>query len=1167
MYDFKKTESKILKFWKDNDIFQKSMEQRKGARPFVFYEGPPTANGTPHIGHLTNIVAKDIYGRYKTMRGFYVLRRAGWDTHGLPVEIEVEKQLDFKSKKDIEEYGIAKFNKRCRESVWKYKAEWERLEERIGYWLDTKNPYITYDPKYMESVWWIIQKIADKKLLYQGHKVVPYCPRCESTLSSHEVAQGYRDITETSVYIKFKIKKQGSKFDKAYLLAWTTTPWTLPGNVALAVGENIDYVEVEFGGDRLILAKELIKVIPENSKIISEFKGKELLGLKYEPLFNIPSLRTRKSYQVYPANFVTTDEGTGIVHTAVMYGEEDYELGMEVGLPAHHTVDEHGNFTAEVPAGFAGKFVKNADAGIVEYLRTNDLLFKAVPHLHTYPFCWRCDTPLLYYAKNSWFIKMSSLRDKLVKNNEEINWVPEHVKEGRFGEFIREAKDWALSRERYWATPLPIWRCGDCHEILVVGSLEELEKNRFRPKNTYYLLRHGESTKNTTSKIEGGISSTRLEHDKYDLTQKGLDAVKTAARKLKKIGKFDLILASPFIRTKHTAQIISEYLGIDFKIDKRLKEIDCGSAYEGRPVSEFPKEYYRDFYIKRGDGESWHDVKVRVTSLIKELEERHEGKNILLISHGDPTWMIEGVADGRSDDDMVKNRGANYPQEGQLRKIEFKNLPLNDDGNLDLHRPYVDEVYLKCKKCGKKMSRILELADVWFDSGSMPLAQWHYPFENKKLIDSGAQYPADYIAEAIDQTRGWFYTMLAIATASGRKTPYKNVIVQGHILDAEGKKMAKSKGNAISPDDLLEKVGADATRWFFFTSTTPGDPRPVVMKDFEAKFFGFISTLMNTLRFFELYLPPHSCMSVGASPKKISGSPEPKTILDKWIDARLNNLISEVTADMDKYDPTNASRKIEDFVVNDLSNWWVRRSRRRFQKPKDEDEKIYVASFLREILLKLSRILAPFTPFVAEEIHASLHRGTTAGMESVHLHDWPASAKAPAGNAELVKNMAELRNFVTLGLALRKEKQLKVRQPLASIILKRKEKFDSELEELAMDELNVKKIDYDAAQVGEAVLDEKLTEVLLREGLAREIMRQIQDLRKEAKYKLDAKVACAWDSENPEILAVMEQFDKEISEDTLLSSLTKGQAPNLVFDIEKDFDLAPGLKIWLGVKR
>jgi isoleucyl-tRNA synthetase len=1152
--ELKKTEEKIGRFWKEDKVFEKSLELRTKAKPFVFFEGPPTANGMPHIGHLINICFKDIYGRYKTMRGFYVSRRAGWDTHGLPVEIEVEKQLGFKSKKDIEDYGIAKFNRRCKESVWKYKAEWEKLEERIGYWIDQDNPYITYDSGYIETLWWIIKKIFDKKLLYKGHKVVPYCSRCESTLSSHEVAQGYADVTETSVFINFKIVNN-REFEGSYLLAWTTTPWTLPGNVALAVGEKIKYAEVKLGGKKYILAEELKHILGEEVKVVRIINGRDLIGLEYEPLFKIPALKTKTSYRVYPANFVTTQEGTGIVHTAVMYGEEDYELGKVVGLPMHHTVDEHGQFTAEVP-GFAGQYVKEADKEIVHYLKTNGSLFKEQPHTHTYPFCWRCNTPLLYYAKDSWFIQMSSLRKKLVENNNEINWVPQHIREGRFGEFLKEAKDWALSRERYWATPLPIWKCENCSEIMAVGSYEELEKNRFRNPNTYFFLRHGASTK-TVSKNKILIAS-QLESDHYDLTPKGVEQITKVARELKKKNKINMILASPFIRTKRTAQIISEYLGIKVRIDRRLKEVDHGKECEGlfEPVCGHNTCKTR-FDVKLGSGENQQDVKNRLTSLLKELEKKYEGKNILIVTHADLVWLATSMAANLSEKEAVAVRKTNLPKEGELKKVSFKNLPYNDEGNLDPHRPFVDEITLKCKKCGEKMKRTPELIDVWFDSGAMPLAQWHYPFQNKKLIDSGHQYPADFISEAIDQTRGWFYTLLAEATVLGRKPPYKNVITHGHILDASGKKMSKSKGNVIRPDDAINKVGADATRWFFYSNTTPGNPTPLAMKDLENKYFGFISTLLNTLRFFKLY----------SAPDKTTENPEPQILLDKWLDMRLDELIAGVTQSMDEYDPSSAARVIEDFVINDLSNWWVRRSRRRFQKPQSEAEAIYVSSFLRSILLTISKLLAPFTPFLSEHLYLELKKNKKGEEISVHLLSWPTSKKVLDDKQNLIVEMSKIRELANSGLAIRKAKQIKVRQPLASATLKFDGKFNLEIERLLAEELNVKKINYDPKQSEAIILEEKITDLLRQEGLAREITRQIQDMRKEAKYEVDDKIVAHWGSDSPDIQRAMERFEKEISSDALLARIFKGKPSKFTFDLEKDVAFSPNEKIWLAVKK
>ena len=1156
--DFKKTETKILKFWKDNKIFQKSFAQRKKAKPFVFYEGPPTTNGLPHIGHFLTRVYKDLYGRYKTMRGFFVLRRAGWDTHGLPVEIEVEKQLGLKSKKEIEEYGVAKFNRRARESVWKYKTEWEKMTERMGFWIDMDNPYITYEPSYIESVWWVIKKIADKKLLYQGHKVVPFCTRCGTPLSSHEVAQGYQDVTETSVYVKFEIKNPETHNlkPKTYLLAWTTTSWTLPGNVALAVGEKIKYVEAEKNGERYILAKDLVaKLGNEGVRILKEISGKELVGLQYKPLFDIAALKSKTSYRVYPADFVTTTDGTGIVHTAVMYGEEDYELGKKTDLPTHHTVDEQGKFTSDVPE-FSGQYVKSAEKGIIDYLKRRNLLLKTEDHLHTYPFCWRCATPLLYYAKNSWFIKMSAVNKQLLKNNQTINWIPGHLKNGRFGEFIKEGKDWNLSRERYWGTPLPIWTCVNCQTHIIVGSFEELEKNRYKEKNTYYLLRHGMSTKNLV--VKGGIIASQLESDTYDLTPKGVEQITKIARDLKKSGGVDLIITSPFLRTKHSAQIVSDYLGIKYKTDKRLKELDHGTACEGQahPLC-IPPEIKVDFDTRRGEGERWRDVKIRAASLVKELEQNQAGKKILLVTHGDPIWILQGLASGLSEKQLIIEHDKNYPLEGKLIKVFFKNYPRNDEGGIDPHRPYVDEITIKCKKCKGPMKRIPELADAWFDSGSMPLAQWHYPFENKKLVNSGVQFPADYISEAIDQTRGWFYTLLAIATALGRKTPYKNLIVVGHTLDVKGLKMSKSKGNMMMANDTMEQLGADSIRWYFYTVTSPGNSIPVSIKDIQTKLFGFISTLQNTVRFYELYL----------GETMATDSPEPRNKLDIWLVSHLESLIIRVTKYLDEYDPTTAARGIEEFVINDLSNWWVRRSRKRFQRPASLEELAYAASILRYILRRLAKIIAPFTPFLAEDLHLRLHKGMKPQTQSVHLDDWPLTQQRITNDQLLITTqMEEVRKFVTEGLAARKAKQFKVRQPLAGATLKCKEKFDPELEELIKDELNVKEIKCDPDQAKTIVLDEKLTEALIREGYAREIVRQIQDMRKEAKYKLNEKVRAAWESADTDLIATIHQFEKDLTTDTLLEKFDRGHNTSLRFDAEKEFELAPGKKVWLGVR-
>lgn len=824
MFDLKK-EEKILDFWKHNNIFEKSLELRQKAKRFVFFEGPPTANGRPGIHHFLGRSFKDLFCRYKTMRGFYVLRKAGWDTHGLPVELEIEKELGFKNKKEIENYGVEKFNKKAKESVWKYKTEWENMTRKMGFWLDEKHPYITYETNYIESLWHIIKKIWDKKLLYLAHRVVPFCTRCGTPLSSHEVAQGYQKIKEKSVYIKFKLKPNNKFLENTYILAWTTTPWTLPGNVALAVGKDIEYVIVEQNGENYILARDLVEKVFINTKyeiLNTKYKGSDLVGLEYEPLFDIKELKSDKAYKIYDADFVSTGDGTGVVHTAVMYGPDDYELGTKVGLPKFHTVDEQGNFV-HVGNGLDGMYVKNkqADVLILEILEKNGNFLKTEDYEHDYPFCWRCGTPLLYYAKNSWFIKMSAVNKELIKNNQKVNWVPEHIKEGRFGQWLKESKDWAFSRERYWGTPLPVWKCTKCPEHRVAGSLEDLEKYRFKLKNEYYVLRHGQSTKNGYGDILPVISS-RLESDKYHLTPEGKKQAREIAKKIKKMGGVDMIISSPFIRTKETAQIVAEELSLKVHYNDRIVEFNHGSLCEGKTQHICGIEGNNQTWeTKIPDGESWKDLKKRMSSFLRDIDSEHEGKKILIVSHADPIWLLESFTLGLTGDDAIVARDKFFPKEGELKKVDLKNWPYDDNGDLDLHRPYIDVTTLKCDKCGSEMKKIPDLIDAWFDSGAMPYAQWHWPFENKKMFKD--QFPADFISEGIDQTRGWFYTLLSLSTLLGKDVPYKNVICYSHVLDEKGQKMSKSKGNVVSPFEVMEKFGADAPRWYFYTINSPGD--------------------------------------------------------------------------------------------------------------------------------------------------------------------------------------------------------------------------------------------------------------------------------------------------------------------------------------------------------
>lgn len=1159
MYDFNKVEAQILDFWRKNDIFERSLEARKRAKRFVFFEGPPTANGRPGIHHFLGRAFKDLFCRYKTMRGFFVLRKAGWDTHGLPVEIEIEKELGFKNKKDIEDYGISRFNKKAKESVWKYKQEWEEMTRRMGFWVDLNHPYITYESGYIESLWHIIQQIWNKKLLYLAHKVVPFCTRCGTSLSSHEVAQGYKTVTDKSVTVKFQIASSKSQINsklqtpksKIYILAWTTTPWTLPGNVALAVGKDIEYAVAEVNGENLIMAKDLVdKVLgPISYKLEAKtYFGSDLVGLEYEPLFDIKELKSKESYKVYDADFVSTEEGTGVVHTAVMYGEDDYELGTKLDLPKVHTVDEQGKFIG-VSKELDGKYVKSKETEdiIINYLAANNLLLTTSDYEHDYPFCWRCDSPLLYYAKSSWFIKMSAVNEQLLKNNQKINWVPEHIKEGRFGQWLKEGKDWAFSRERYWGTPLPIWKCQKCSHHKVVGSVAEMEKHAagtMTKRNNYYILRHGYTTRDERQKM---LISSDPKLDKYHLTAEGRKQVEKAAVLIKNNHKIDLIFTSPFIRTRETAEIVGKLIHVKVDQDDRLIEIKHGGC-DGLPHSACSAEGQRKGLTDRPHemGETWNEVRKRMFDFITDIETKYSGKNILIISHGDPLWLLACVAGGETEREIAENRSF-YPEIAGFYELKWRLIPRNEYGELDLHRPFIDVIQLKCGECGVFMKKLPDLIDVWFDSGAMPYAQWHWPFENKKMFEE--QFPADFIVEGVDQTRGWFYTLLAVSTLLGGNNPYKNVMSLGHVLDEKGKKMSKSKGNIVLPFDVMDGVGADTARWYFYTLNAPGEYKLFSMKDVEAKLKGFIFTLQNCVRFYELY---------GEGSKVFTHSSKTVNLLDKWVLSKFQGLISEVSVNLDKYDPTTSARAIEKFVIEDLSNWWLRRSRKRRE----------ALGLLRFLLLELAKILAPFTPFLAEDIHTRMHRNIDISKyrASVHLHDWPAINKKVI-DRKLETTMDEVRNVVTAGLAVRKEKQLKVRQPLRSAIIKRAGKFDGDLEELVKEELNIKKLVYDGKQEPVVLLDTDLDPKLMNEGYARELIRQIQDMRKEAKYHLDAKVFGQWHSDDGEVSSAIHEWTDEIKKEALLEKFISGPHDNKKYDVEKEFDLAPQKKIWVSVRK
>lgn len=1131
-FSLPQVEEEVLRYWCATSAFKKSLTARKGAKAFVFYEGPPTANGRPGIHHVLARAFKDIICRYKTMRGFSVPRKGGWDTHGLPVELEVEKQLGLKSKKDIEAYGVEKFNEACRASVWTYKEEWERLTERIGFWLDMERPYVTYESSYMESLWWILKEVYRKKLLFEGHKVVPWCTRCGTALSSHELALGYKEVKEESVFLKFKVTP-GQRFgacaadDRTYILSWTTTPWTLPGNVALAVNPEFQYrrmtVEAVDGvteylrkGETLVFASDTdVEVrlfgdrVHEDERGFAEFSigevrvrarcetlpGSQLVGLRYEPLFGISAFtESDTAYRVYPASFVTKGDGTGVVHTAVMYGADDYELGLKVGLPQRHTVDSEGRFTSEVSDGLAGRPAKSpeTDKAIFKLLMDRGFLLKTEAVKHDYPFCWRCGTPLLYYARASWFIKMSAFRKELLAANRTIEWIPSHLREGRFGEWLREVKDWAISRARYWGTPLPVWRCDGCAHTEVLGSIAEVSAKLPKSSNRYILVRHGESESNTQK-----VLASWPESHPFHLTLRGRAAEARLAKRIAKLQP-DFIIASDLIRAKETAELIARATKRSAVFDERLREISFG-VLNGTSVAEFEKQFpYTPARItaKPEGGESFTEVRTRVHVLIRDLESRHQGKTIVLVSHGDPLWHLRGVLEGWTMAEMLTPGSTSnvwYPKHGEATVVYYRPAPRNRQGELDLHRPYIDEVTYVCTKCRRgTMRRVPEVADVWFDSGAMPFAQEHWPFDAKGKPTSLRRipFPADYISEAMDQTRGWFYTLLAVSTLLGRKAPFKHVISLGLLLDRNGQKMSKSKGNVVSPWDMTAKYGADSLRWHFYTVNPPGEAKRFDERELERVNRSFFGILYNSFVFFDTY---------GEAGNQSAAFPKSAHVLDRWIVARLKETATAATTGLETYEVGAAARSIEEFV-GDLSRWYIRRSRRRLQQPASAREHREVSRVLRYALVTMAQLIAPFTPFFAEALWQSLVSGKKTG--SVHLAEWPSLPKPTVLERKLIADMAKVRVAASAGLAARATAGVKVRQPLQSLTLKDHSlRGKKELATLIMEEVNVKEVRFNEKNAEEVTLDTAMTHELREEGWRREFIRAVQELRQSAKLK------------------------------------------------------------------
>ncbi|MEJ2635123.1 MAG: isoleucine--tRNA ligase [Calditrichia bacterium] len=940
------TEKDILKYWEEHDIFNKSLELRKDSPHFVFYEGPPTANGRPGIHHVMSRTVKDIVCRYKTMQGFYVSRKAGWDTHGLPVEIEVEKLLNIEGKEQIEEYGVDKFNEKCKESVFNYKKEWDDLTKRMGYWLDLDDPYVTFHNSYIESVWWILKNFHERGLIYRGFKILPYCPRCETPLSSHEVSQGYREVKDPSIYIKFRAEDE----DDTYFLVWTTTPWTLISNVALAVHPDVEYLKVKANGEKLIIAQPRAQeVLGEDFEILERFKGWELEHKRYKRLFDFVPV-DQDAFYVVLGDFVTTEDGTGIVHIAPAFGEDDNEVGKKYNLPILRPVDKSGKFE-EVVTYYKGKFVKDADPEIIMDLKKRNILFRKEMVVHSYPHCWRCDSPLLYYARESWYIRTTEFKDKMIKNNNHIHWFPPEVGEGRFGEWLKNNVDWSLSRDRYWGTPLNIWVCTECGHQVSIGSIEEL-----------------------------------------------------------------------------------------------------------------------------------------------------------------------------------KQKGQNLPE------------------NIDLHKPYVDQITLACPECGGNMKRTPEVIDVWFDSGSMPYAQWHYPFENNEIFKQN--FPADFICEGVDQTRGWFYSLLAISTMLFDEPAFRNIVVNELILDKEGQKMSKSRGNAVVPEDIISRYGVDPLRWYFITVSSPWVPKRFDSEGISEIYRKFFDTLFNTYGFFALYANIDD-FSADAEAVPFEERPE----IDRWILSLLYSVVEQVGDRMENFDMTRAARIVSDFIIDDVSNWYVRRNRRRFWKGEMNADKLSAYQTLYEVLLTTAKLIAPFTPFVSDELYLNLK--TDDMPASVHLVDYPkvSDEMKEKRNVLLEERMRVAQEVVSLARAMRNEVRIKVRQPLSRLIVASVSKSTREaaLQMVAIikDEINVKNVE----------VTEKISDIVLKKArpqykqlgprvgkLMKKVAEIIENLNEESVNRLESAGEITLDLEGSQIHVFPE--DVEIYDEKKNEDLAVGREGQLVVALD-----------------
>ncbi len=1132
-------EEEIIAFWNDEAIFERTLEKDAPQGEFVFYDGPPFATGLPHMGHLLISSYKDAIGRYKTMRGYRVPRRWGWDCHGLPIENIVEKKLDLKTKKDIEALGIDAFNEEARKSVLTYVADWKHYIERLGRWVDFDNSYKTMDNSYIESVWWGLKKLHDEKRLYEGRKVLMYCPRCETPLSKAEIAMdnSYKDVTDDSVIVRFKVKETSIKVDgDVYILAWTTTPWTLPANVALAVGERITYALVHRDGVQYILAKDRLKELGGEVMVVRDIRGVELVGTTYEPLYSVPKVEKLGGptlHTVVSAGFVTTEDGTGVVHIAPMYGEDDHELGVREGLPIVPLLDATGTFTNDAPQEVRGMYFKKGNKYVIEDLRTRELLVDIRPYLHSYPHCYRCGTPLIYNALTSWFVNIRSVRDNLLKANETISWYPEHLKEGRFRHIIETAPDWTISRNRFWASPLPIWKHETTGEVHVFGSLKELRERTVRSGNRYLMVRHGQAESN----VKGVVVSSSL--DTHGLTDVGRTQAKSAAETVLKEG-VTKVITSPLLRTRETAEEIAKALGIDKKdiiIEDRFREWQVGEL-DGKPISELRNAcatYEDRFTTACAPGaETLFDMKRRIGDALYDLEQQYKGETILVVAHEYTLWLAECVAQGADLAECVAIRGDadDYVTNGEVRELDLVPIPHNAEYELDLHRPYIDTLPLVAED-GGRLVRIPEVVDCWMESGAMPFASEHYPHENKDVVKR--RYPGDFIAEYIAQTRTWFYYMHALGVLLFNAPSFKNCVATGTVLAADGTKMSKSKGNFTDPLESLDRYGADALRLYLMGSVVmTGEDLSFKDEEIREAHNRFINMFWNSYKFYEL----NRGDEVGAK----TDFPQSTHVLDRWILARVSDVHAEVTDALDAYNTVKAVRVLRD-LVSDLSTWYIRRSRDRFRS-EDAVDRAAVRETTRYVLLEIAKLVAPITPFIAE----SVYRGCGGEEASVHLAVWPEGI--PGGDDPLIADMAEVRRVASIALEARQRAGIKVRQPLPKLVLTNTAlKGKQPLLDILADEVNVKTVEFGSGHSGEVTLDTTLTPELVREGQVRELVRSIQDMRKRAGLAPEHTVRLTVDTD-PEGKKHVEEARKELARvagvvEVVYASLTEGDKVNI----------------------